>query len=156
MMGSEPPVEASDRGAMARLSGIELLREMIAGRVAGPAMAGWLRFGLVEVAEGRAVFEGEPDGRFLNPMGMVHGGWALTLIDSATGCAAHTLLEAGASYTTVETRGNFSRPIMADGGPVRAEGKVISRGRRIITAEARVTDAAGRLLAHGGSTLMVL
>jgi uncharacterized protein (TIGR00369 family) len=138
------------------LSGIELLRAMIAGRLPAPPMAGWLRFGLVEVGEGRAVFEGEPDVQFLNPMGIIHGGWALALIDSATGCAAHTLLEAGAGYTTVETRANFNRPIMPDTGLVRAEGTVISRGRRIITAEARVIDATGKLLAHGGSTLMVL
>ena len=156
MMGSEPPVEASDRGAMARFSGIEVLREMIAGRVAGPAMAGWLRFGLVEVAEGRAVFEGEPDGRFLNPMGMVHGGWALTLIDSATGCALHSLLPAGTGYTTVETKANMTRAIRPDDGKVRCEGRVLSHGRQIATAEARLLSEDGKLLAHGSSTLIIL
>jgi uncharacterized protein (TIGR00369 family) len=86
----------------------------------------------------------------------VHGGWALTLIDSAAGCAAHTLLPAGASYATIETKANFSRPIVEDSGRVRAEGRAIGRGRRIISCEARVVDAKGRLLAHGTSTLMVL
>jgi uncharacterized protein (TIGR00369 family) len=92
----------------------------------------------------------------LNPLGGVHGGWALTLIDSATGCAAHTLLPAGASYASVETKANFTRPIRQDTGRVRAEGRVVSRGRQIITAEARILDADKRLLAHGTSTLMVL
>ena len=92
----------------------------------------------------------------MNPLGIVHGGWALTLIDSAAGCAAHTLLPAGASYATVETKANFSRPIPEDAGRVRAEGRAIGRGRRIISCEARVVDAKGRLLAHGTSTLMVL
>jgi uncharacterized protein (TIGR00369 family) len=141
---------------VAALSGIEILREMIAGRLPAPPIGHWLDFGLVEVEEGRAVFEGRPNPNFLNPLGTIHGGWALTLIDSATGCAAHTLLPPGAGYTTVETRSNFNRPILPDTGLVRAEGTVIARGRRIITAEARVTDASGRLLAHGGSTLMVL
>ena len=86
----------------------------------------------------------------------MHGGWALTLIDSAAGCAAHTLLPAGVSYTTIETKANFSRPIAEDRGRVRAEGRAVGRGRRIISCEARVVDAKGRLLAHGTSTLMVL
>jgi uncharacterized protein (TIGR00369 family) len=92
----------------------------------------------------------------LNPLGIVHGGWALTLIDSACGCAAHTLLPAGDSYATIETKANFSRPIAEDSGRVRAEGRVVGRGRRIISCEARIVDAKGRLLAHGTSTLMVL
>ena len=92
----------------------------------------------------------------MNPLGTVHGGWALTLIDSATGCAAHTLLSAGVSYTTIETKANFSRPIFKDGGRVRAEGRVVGRGKRIISCEARVVDAKGRIVAHGTSTLMVL
>ena len=91
----------------------------------------------------------------LNPLGTVHGGWALTLIDSATGCAAHTLLPQGVGYTTVETKVNFTRPIKHDTGRVRAEGRVVSRGRQIMTAEAACSISEGRLLAHGTSTLMV-
>ena len=86
----------------------------------------------------------------------MHGGWALTLIDSAAGCAAHTQLPAGGSYATIETKVNFSRPITHDTGRVRAEGRAVGRGRRIISCEARVVDAKGRLLAHGTSTLMIL
>ena len=85
----------------------------------------------------------------------MHGGWALTLIDSAAGCAAHTLLPAGVGYATVETKANFTRPITEDAGRVRAEGRVVTRGRQIMTADARLLDSQGRILAHGTSTLMV-
>jgi uncharacterized protein (TIGR00369 family) len=86
----------------------------------------------------------------------VHGGWALTLIDSAAGCAAHSLMPAGVGYATVETKANFSRPITQDTGRVRAEARVVARGRQIISAEARVLDGSGRVLAHGTSTVIVL
>ena len=138
------------------MSGRELLQAMIDGRLPPPAIAETLSFRLVQIGDGFAVFEGEPGPHLLNPLGVVHGGWALTLIDSAAGCAGHSLLPAGVSYTTVETKVNFSRPITADTGRVRAEGRVVGKGRRIISCDARVVDASGRLLAHGTSTLMVL
>jgi len=86
----------------------------------------------------------------------VHGGWALTLIDSAGGCAGLSLLPAGSGYATIETKGNFARPITKDTGRVRAEARVVAQGRQIISAEARVTSADGKVLAHATSTLMVL
>jgi uncharacterized protein (TIGR00369 family) len=137
-------------------SGLDALRALIAGKHPPPSIAGTLGFYLAEVEEGRAVFIGETSDRILNPLGIVHGGWALTLIDSCTGCAAHTTLPAGVGYTSVETKVNFVRAISADTGRVRAEGKVIARGRTIITTEGKITDARGRLLAHGTSTIMVL
>ena len=140
----------------AGLSGIELLRKMIAGELPAPPIAEALGFLLVEVGEGSAVFEAKPTPRLLNPLGSVHGGVALTLIDSATGCALHTLLEAGTGYTTVETKVNFTRPIRPDGGTIRAEGRVVSRGRQIATAEAYLYSAERKLLAHGTSTLIIL
>jgi uncharacterized protein (TIGR00369 family) len=115
-----------------------------------------MSFRLVEAGDGFAAFEGEPGAHLLNPMGGVHGGWALTLIDSATGCAAHSLLPAGSSYTTIETKANFSRRIALDTGRVRVEGRVISQGRQIISCEASVWGPDGRVLAHGTSTIMVL
>lgn len=139
----------------AALSGLEALRAMIAGRLPGPPMAALLDFALVEAEEGFVVFEGRTSGRLLNPMGTVHGGWALALIDSAAGCAGHSLLPPGAAYATLETKANFVKAIRADAGAVRCEGRVLSGGRRIITAEARVTGPGGALLAHGGSTLLV-
>ncbi len=112
-------------------------------------------FLLVEVRKGRAVFEGTPGPYLLNPLGAVHGGYALTLIDSACGCALHTELGAGVGYTTVETKVNFTRPIDPNGGPIRCEGRVLSRGRQIGTTEAYLRSADGKLLAHGTSTLII-
>jgi len=137
-------------------TGLEMLRAMIAGDLPAAPIAEPLNFRLVEVEKGRAVFEGTPAANLLNPLGAVHGGWALTLIDSACGCAVHTELDAGVGYTTVETKVNFTRPIAPDGGPVRCEGRVLSRGRQIATAEARLCSADGKLLAHGTSTLIIL
>src|SRR5215470_17833259 len=122
-----------------RMTGKEILQAIIDGRLPQPPISETLSFWLVEVGDGFAAFEGEPGAHLLNPMGGVHGGWALTLIDSATGCAANSVLPAGTGYTTVETKGNFSRAIKADTGRVRAEGRVITQGRQIITADCRVT-----------------
>lgn len=138
------------------MSGLEGLRYMLAGNHPPPSIASTLGFTLAEVDDGRALFLGDPSDRILNPLGIVHGGWALTLIDSCTGCAAHTTLPAGVSYTTVETKVNFVRAITPATGQVRAEGVVVARGRTIITAEGKLTDSRGRLLAHGTSTLIVL
>lgn len=138
------------------LSGLDAMKLLLAGGHAPPSIAETLGFTLAEVDDGRAVFVGDPSDRILNPLGIVHGGWALTLIDSCTGCAAHTTLPAGVGYTTVETKVNFVRAITPTSGQVRAEGRVVSRGRTIITAEGTLTDARGKLLAHGTSTLIVL
>ncbi|HUO18699.1 MAG TPA: PaaI family thioesterase [Steroidobacteraceae bacterium] len=140
----------------ASLTGRELLQGMIDGRFPAPPITEPLSFWLIEVGEGTAVFEGEAGGHLLNPMGIVHGGWTMTLIDSAAGCAAHTLLPAGVGYTTIETKVNFSRAIRAATGRVRAEGRVLSKGRQVISAEACVRAPDGTLLAHGTSTLLVL
>lgn len=141
---------------IAGMTGLQVMQALIDGKLPAPPIAQTLSFWLVEVGDGLAVFEGETGPHVLNPLGIVHGGWALTLIDSATGCAGHTLLPPGVGYTSVETKANFTRPIRRDTGRVRAEGRVVNRGRQIMTAEARILDAEGRLLAHGTSTLMVL
>jgi uncharacterized protein (TIGR00369 family) len=138
------------------MSGKELLQGFIDGRFPAPPMSKTLSFRLIEIGDGFAVFEGDTGPHLLNPMGIVHGGWALTLIDSVTGCAAHSLLPAGSSYTTIETKCNFSKAIRHDTGRVRAEGRVISQGRQIISTEAKLLASDGRLLAHGTSTIMVL
>src|SRR6202034_3209074 len=138
------------------MSGREMLQAMVEGRIPAPPIAQTLGFWLVEVGDGECVFEGDSGSHLLNPLGGVHGGWALTLIDSAAGCAAHSLLPAGVGYATVETKANFSRPITETTGRVRAEGRVVARGRQIISAEAKVLDSRGRIIAHGTSTLMVL
>ena len=112
-------------------------------------------FGLVEVESGRAVFAGTPALRHYNPLGTVHGGYAATLLDSCMGCAVHTALPKGTGYTTLEFKVSLVRPITADTGPVRAEGKLVSGGRRVATAEGRLTDSSGRLLAHATTTCLV-
>ena len=144
------------RRDLTAMTGLEAMRSVI-DRPGGSAnIAKTLQFRLVEVNEGHAIFEGEPFDGLRNPYGMVHGGWALTLIDSACGCAAHTTLPPGFAYTTVETKVNFVRPIFPNTGIVRAEGRVLSPGRTVITADAKITDPQGKLLAHGTSTLLVL
>jgi uncharacterized protein (TIGR00369 family) len=146
----------ASREEIAGLSGLDMLRAMIAGNLPAAPIAEALGFRLAEVEKGRALFEGVPGPHLLNPLGAVHGGYALTLIDSACGCAVHTELDAGIGYTTVETKVNFTRAIDPAGGPVACEGRVVSRGRQIATAEAYLRSAEGRLLAHGTSTLIIL
>jgi uncharacterized protein (TIGR00369 family) len=137
------------------LSGLEFLGAVVAGRLPAPPISAVLGFRLVEVAHGRAVFEGAPQRAFYNPLGSVHGGWAMTLLDSCAGCAVHSTLAVGLGYTTVETKVNFTRSLDADAGPLRAEGGVISVGRRIGTAEGRLLGAGGRIYAHGTSTCLI-
>ncbi len=142
-------------GETSHLSGLELLQEIVAGRLPQARMAGTLGFALVEAEFGRAVVEGVPGEHVTNPAGAVHGGWALTLIDSATGCAAHSTLAPGVRYVTVETKGNLTRPILPGIGVLRCEGRVVQGGRRVILAEATLRDGGGKVYAHGTSTLIV-
>lgn len=136
-------------------TGRQILQGIIDGALPQPPICERLTFWLAEVGDGLAVFEGEPGGHLLNPMGGVHGGWALTLIDSAAGCAALSLLPPGSGYATIETKGNFSRPITAETGRLRAEARVVAQTRQIISAEARVLNRDGKVLAHGTSTVLV-
>jgi uncharacterized protein (TIGR00369 family) len=145
----------ADREQFERLSGLELLQAMMRGELPAPPISQAIGILLVEAERGRAVFEGRPGPHLFNPLGGVHGGFALTMIDSAAGCAVHTELGAGIGYTTVETKANFVRPVPAE-GVVRCEGRVVSRGRTIATAEAYLHSAEGKLLAHGTSTLIIL
>ena len=140
---------------IAGMTGKQILQAIIDGELPAPPISRTLSFWLTEVGDGFAAFEGEPGAHLLNPMGGVHGGWALTIIDSAVGCAGQTLLPAGAGYATVETKANFSRPITKDTGRVRAESRVVSQGRQMISGEARVLSRDGKVLAHGTSTLLV-
>ncbi|MFA5963505.1 MAG: PaaI family thioesterase [Sphingomonas sp.] len=136
-------------------NGLEQVRALLA---AGnqPPIGRTLDFALVEVEEGRALFEGVPGEHAYNPMGQVHGGYAATLLDSACGIATHSKLAAGQGFTTLELKVAYHRAMNAETGPVRAEGIVTVFGRRIAYAEGRLTDASGRLLASATSTLMVL
>lgn len=137
------------------LSGLEQLRALLGGgRRAGIAES--LDFRAVAFEPGFAAFEGVPGLHAYNPIGMVHGGYAATLLDSACGCAVQTKLEPGWRYTTLEIKVAYHRPITAESGVVRAEGRVLSMGRRAAFAEATVKDAEGRLLASATSSLLVM
>lgn len=140
---------------MSDLSGLEQLRAMIAAD-AQPSMGRTLDFNLIEVADGLAVFEGNPDERTYNPMGVVHGGYAAALLDSACGIATHSKLAPGQAYTTLELKVAYHRAITADTGRVRATGTITSFGRRVAFAEAKLTDDQGRVLASASSTLLVM
>lgn len=137
------------------LSGLEQLRLIKAREPAKRGIVRTLGFDMVEIDEGRVVFEGAPGEDVYNPLGTVHGGYAATLLDSAMGCAVHSCLKRGQSYTTLELKIAYHRAMNADTGPVRAEGKVLSFGRRAAFAEGRLVDAKGRLLASGTTTLLV-
>lgn len=137
-------------------SGRQVLQAIIDGTLPQAPISEILSFWITEVGDGFAAFEGEPGRHLLNPMGGVHGGWALTLIDSAGGCAGHSLLPAGSGYATIETKANFARPISKDTGRIRAEARVVAQSRQIISTEAKVLSPDGKVLAHGTSTLLVL
>jgi len=136
-------------------TGLEFLNAMLAGEFPCPPIAETLDFLLVGVDAGRAVFQGRPLLRHYNPLGSVHGGWFATLLDSALGCAVHTTMPAGKSYTTAELKVNIVRPLTTRVPLVRVEGKVIHGGNRMATAEARLTGPDGKLYAHGSTTCFV-
>jgi uncharacterized protein (TIGR00369 family) len=143
--------------AGAQMKGIDYMRALAAGELPPPPIAVLLRMQPVELEPGHAVFEGAPGEEHYNPIGVVHGGYAATLLDSALGCAVHTTLDRGEAYTTLTLEVKLVRAITADIELVRAEAEVLYRGRRQATAQARLTDAAtGKLLAHGTSTCMIL
>jgi uncharacterized protein (TIGR00369 family) len=135
-------------------SGLEVLQGILAGDLPNPPIADVLPFILADATRGRVVFEGEPTAALLNPMGAIHGGFAMTMLDSAMTCAVMSVLDAGESCTTIETKVNFIRPLMPSTGPVRAEASLVHGGSRVATAEGRLVDAAGQIYAHGTSTCL--
>ena len=134
------------------LNGLEILKLVLSGALPAPPIAKTMSLWLSEASHGLAEFRGVPEAAFLNPMGIVHGGWTMTFLDSALGCAVQTVLDAGEGYVSLGTEVKFIRPVMADSGQLRAIGKIVSRGRQTATAEARVEDQSGRVLATGTTT----
>jgi len=137
------------------LSGMEYLQKIIAGEFPPPPIGLLLNFRIAELSEGHAVFTVEPAEYHYNPIGVVHGGLAATLLDSAMGCAIHSTLPAGASYTTLEIKVNFLRPMSAETGLVRCEADIIHVGGRTAVAEGRILDEKGKVYAHGTTTCIV-
>lgn len=144
------------RDALAERSGLELMQLMVSGELPPPPIAQTLGFALVEAERGRAVFECVPAEYHYNPIGIVHAGLAMTLMDSAMGLAYVTTLDEPQGWTTLEVKANFTRALIAETGLVRCTGTIVHPGRRVATTEARLEDTAGRLYAHATSTILAL
>ena len=140
----------------ASLSGMELFAEMAAGRIAFPPIGDTLDFEGLSFEEGRVQFRLTPKEFHYNPIGAVHGGVFATLLDSACGCAVHSMLPAGVLYTSLDLAVKFLRPVLVGTGPITAEGTVVHLGRRTALAEGRITDAAGKLYATATSSILVM
>jgi uncharacterized protein (TIGR00369 family) len=151
----EDPIAAFEEGKKLGKP-IDYMRAIRDGRIPPPPIAKLLSMDLVEVEEGKAVFQLTPAEQHYNPIGVVHGGIAFTMLDSAMGCCVQTMLPAGKGYTTLEIKANLVRAITLKTGPIRATGKVVHMGRQTATAEGRLEDSQGKLLAHGTTTCIIL
>ncbi|MFC9156957.1 PaaI family thioesterase [Streptomyces bauhiniae] len=138
------------------LPGIEFLSQWMRGERAGAPICELMGFKLTEVEEGGVVFASTPDESVYNPIGMVHGGMACTMLDSAAGCAVHTTLPAGVGYSSIEIKVNFLRPIHAHTGEIFARGRVTKAGKRVCFAESDLRDAAGNVLATATSSCLII
>lgn len=136
-------------------SGLQVLQALLAGELPYPHIGATMDFALVQVERGTATFQGTPQRMHYNPLGSVHGGWFATLLDSALGCAVHSMLEAGQGYTTAEVGLHVVRSANDTTGPLRAIGTVLHCGRQLATAQARIVGPDGKLYAHGSTTCLV-
>jgi uncharacterized protein (TIGR00369 family) len=153
-------VEWSDPAALAAagrsMAGIDFLRAMRDGHLPAPPIAKLLGFTIATVEPGRVVFEVTPGEQHYNPIGVVHGGLAMTILDSAMGCCVQSRMPAGGGYTTLEAKTNLVRAITDKTGKLRAIGTLIHLGKRVATAEGRLEDGTGKLYAHATTTCIVL
>jgi uncharacterized protein (TIGR00369 family) len=141
----------------AEMTGLDYVRAIQSGEIPPPPIAVVMNFSIDELEEGRAVFVGEPGEEHYNPIGVVHGGYASTILDSALGCSVHTTCPAGVGYTSQTLEVKYLRPITRDTGAVRAEAEVVHRGRKNAVAEAKLTSVeTGKLLATGTSTCLII
>jgi uncharacterized protein (TIGR00369 family) len=138
------------------LSGLEHFREVLAGRASPPPMVSALGLRMVEAESGRVVFAGTATETYYNGWGVAHGGFAATLLDSALTCAINTTAPPGRTFTTLELKVNFTRPLVREVGEVRCEAHVIHAGGRVATAEGRVVGPDGKIYAHGTTTCLVV
>jgi uncharacterized protein (TIGR00369 family) len=151
----QDPAETAARGL--RLSGIEYAKSLLSGEMPSPPMGVVMDFRPVEADEGRCVFEGTPGGEHANPTGVIHGGYAATMLDSVMWFAVFTTLPAGTTCTSLGIEAKYVRPITLETGAVRCEGGIVYRGRKQATAEARLTAIdSGKLLATGTATCMII
>jgi uncharacterized protein (TIGR00369 family) len=138
-----------------QMSGLEFVQGLADGTLPLNTMARTLGYDVAEASSGRVVVTAEPGEDHLNPAGTVHGGFSATLLDTCMGLALQTTLEKGLAQTTLEFKISLVRPITPETGTIKAEGVVLTRGRRVGTAEGRITDSKGRLLAHGTTTCLI-
>lgn len=136
-------------------TGLEQMQAMLNGHTPYPHITDTMDFSLVEISPGKAVFQGTPQLKHYNPLGTVHGGWYATLLDSALGCAVHTMMPVGRAYTTAELGINIVRSASHKSGPLRAIGTVLHAGKQLATAEARIVGPDGKLYAHATTTCLV-
>ncbi|MEM6665839.1 MAG: PaaI family thioesterase [Pseudomonadota bacterium] len=159
-MPADTPVDTTagtlDPAAIAPLDGLTQLRMMMDGRFPPPAMALTLGFAMTRAEVGEVWFEGTPTEAHLNPLGTIHAGWTMAVLDSACACAVHSTLKPGEIYTTLELKTNLVRALRPGQSAVTAHGVVIHRGGRIATAEARMTTADGKVCAHATTTCMIM
>ena len=148
-------VGLASRAMLAGKTGLQQMQAMLDGLAPRPPISETLDFALISVTDGEAVFQGRPQFKHYNPLGSVHGGYFCTLLDSAVGCAVHSVLPQGLGYTTLELKVNLIRALTAKTGPVRAEGKVIQVGNRVGIAEGRIVDVDGKIYAHATTTCLV-
>lgn len=142
--------------SIAGKSGLQIMQAILVGELHYPPIAQTLDFLLMEVSEGRAVFQGTPGSAHLNPMGTIHGGWFATLLDSALACAIQTMVPEGRAYTTTELSLNIVRPLTPQVPRVRAEGNVLHCGRQLATADGKLYGPDGKLYAHATTTCFIL
>ncbi len=135
--------------------GLDILNGIASGKFPSPPMMKTIPMTPVEAIKGEVIFEAEPDERFCNPMGTIHGGYAATLLDTAMGCAVHSTLKPGWAYTTMEFKINLAAPMTPKTGLIKATGKVLSRGRQSAIAEGRIVDMKGKTIAFGTTTCLL-
>jgi len=153
---TKPDFALPDRETLRSISGLELFRRIMNGEEPNAPFLELIGARIVEVSEGRVVYKSVPGPQHYNPMGVAHGGYASTLLDSAMGCAIHTICEAGTGNLTLELKVNLVRAITADVGELTIDGSIIHRGRTIATADGRIVDAGGKLYAHANTTCMIV
>lgn len=145
----------ASRDQMAGLTGLQQMEKLLQGEFPAPPISETMDFALMHVEFGRAVFQGKPSAKLLNPLGTVHGGWYATMLDSAVGCAVHTAMPVGRAYTTLELKLNIVRSISLKVPLVRAEGYTVHVGKQVATAEGRLVGHDGTLYAHASTTCLV-
>ena len=154
--GSPLPPSPLAREQIAGLSGKEILEGLLSGALPAPPFGPTTNIAPAEIGEGRVVFIGRAGAGFLNPMGIIHGGWIATILDTAMGCAVHSTLKAGQTYTTTSMTVNYVRPLTENSAIVRCEAVAVYTGARTATSEGKLFDERGRLVAHGSETCMIM